>query len=300
MSTDNPVNQADIPFTSDIVPEVMELETEIQFRCHKEISCFNACCKQADITLAPYDIIRLKQRLDKTSSEFLADHTVPFEMDRDGLPGVKLQTDNDGACSFLTEEGCSVYEDRPAVCRYYPVAMLAMHLKDSATDEAHFSLVKESHCMGHKEDRTITIGDYRKEQEAEVYDEHNRGWLQLMLKKRSAGPSIGRPSSLSLQLFFMASYDQDRFRRFIASDSFKNSYELADSTYEAIANDDIIAMEFGYQFLRQILFAEKTLEEQKGAFEKRIEERHEILKMRRESEIAEARKREEEQRREIT
>ena len=71
----------DIPFKSDMVPKILDDDTKIQFRCHKGISCFNACCKNADITLTPYDVLRLKKRLGLTSGEFLKQHTVPFEME---------------------------------------------------------------------------------------------------------------------------------------------------------------------------------------------------------------------------
>jgi len=32
----------------------------IQFRCHKDVKCWNACCSNIDITLTPYDVLRLK------------------------------------------------------------------------------------------------------------------------------------------------------------------------------------------------------------------------------------------------
>ncbi len=42
-----------IPFQSAVMPEALQADNRIQFRCHQGISCFNACCKRADITLAP-------------------------------------------------------------------------------------------------------------------------------------------------------------------------------------------------------------------------------------------------------
>ncbi|HIE54217.1 MAG TPA: YkgJ family cysteine cluster protein, partial [Chromatiaceae bacterium] len=122
----------DIPFKSPTLPTVLEPESRLKFNCHPGISCFNACCKMADITLAPYDILRLKKRLGMTSEEFLKAHTVPFPMDQDQVPGLKMRTTDEGACLFLDEEkGCTVYEDRPTVCRYYPLAMLTIRDKGS-------------------------------------------------------------------------------------------------------------------------------------------------------------------------
>ena len=35
----------DIPFKSDLVPTILDSNAEIQFSCHKGISCFNECCR---------------------------------------------------------------------------------------------------------------------------------------------------------------------------------------------------------------------------------------------------------------
>lgn len=276
----------DIPFKSDMVPELLEPDTKIQFRCHKGVSCFNACCRHADISLTPYDIVRLKDRLGMDSGEFLKKHAVPFEMDSDKVPGVKLRTDDEGACLFVTEEGCSVYEDRPTACRYYPVGHLAMKPKDSPTEKTSYFLVREEHCKGHEEPREISIADYRKEQDVEIYDEMNREWLQVMLKKKSAGPTVGKPPEMSLQLFFMCSYDLDRFRRFVLSDSFKQTYKLDEAFYQEVQEDDIALMKFGFRLLKQVLFGEITIPEHQGAWEKRFEARKDVFELRRQAEIA--------------
>lgn len=276
----------DIPFTSDVVPSMLSADSTIKFRCYKGISCYNACCKQADITLTPYDIIRLKKRFEMSSGEFLKQHTVPFEMDADKVPGVKMKTTDEGACLFMNEEGCSVYEDRPTSCRYYPLGHLALRHKDTSEDEAHYVLIEESHCKGHLEDREIQIRDYLAEQDVAMYKEMNREWLQLILKKKSGGPSVGKPPESSLQLYFMACFDMDRFRRFVMSDAFKKSYDLPETTYEVLQQDDIALMKFGFQLMRQVLFAENTIPQQEGVWEKRSQEREEVWNARREVEMA--------------
>ncbi len=285
---------SDIPFQSDMVPAKLELGSKLKFRCYKGISCFNACCKRADVTLTPYDIIRLKDNLDMGSTEFLKEYTVPFQIDQDGLPGVKLRTNDDGQCLFMTEEGCSVYADRPTSCRYYPLGHMAMRKSGEVHEETHYFLVKEEHCKGHEEERELSIQEYLKEQETSYYDEMNKEWLQIMLKKRSAGPSVGRPPESTLQLFFMCSYDMDRLRRFVLSDSFKNSYDLEDSVYQTLEHDDVPLMNFGAKFMKQAFFGERSIPEKDGAWEKRAKEREEIWEARRQVEIARARQLEEE------
>ena len=279
------IKKLDIPLKSDLVPEILNNTDKIQFRCHKGISCFNACCKQADVTLTPYDIIRLERHLGLSSEEFLKRHTVPFKMDAQGVPGVRLKTDESGACLFVREEGCSVYEARPTACRYYPAGLMAMRPKDEPTDKSRYFLIREDHCKGHQEARRVSIRDYRKEQGLEIYEDMNREWLQINLKKRSSGPTIGKPSELSLQLFFMCSFDVDRFRRFVLSDSFRGTYDLEDGFYGQIETDDPALMKFGFRLMKQVLFGEKTIPEQEGALEKRREERRQHREMRRRSEI---------------
>lgn len=246
--------------TSPVVPVPLSGSARLKFRCYPGISCFNACCKHADITLTPYDIIRLKNRLGIRSSEFLREYTVPFEMEPQGIAGVKLRTLNDAPqCVFMREEGCSVYEDRPASCRYYPAGLLLMHKADTPGEEESYVLVKEAHCKGHEEDHVQTLDEYRHEQGLEEYDRYSFGWRQLILKKKSAGPAIGKPSERSLRLFFTACYNIDDFREFVISSGFRDVYDLDDAFFERVRTDDLELLEFAYRLLRQVLFGEMTI-----------------------------------------
>jgi len=261
----------DSPFAqSPVVPQTIDGNATIQFRCHKGIDCFNACCKNIDISLTPYDVVRLKKRLGMTSGEFLLKYTYPYEMEKDGIAGIKFQPVEGGtACQFMTDEGCSVYEDRPTACRYYPVALLSLRRQDEYTDRTAYALVQEAHCHGHQEDRKLTVDEYRKEQGVEEYDELGRGWRQLILKKKSSGPTVGKPSQRSLQLFFMACYDVDQFREFIKSPSFDDVYEVDQATKDKLYNDDVELMLFGQRFLSQVMFGDEFLKLRPDAYERR-------------------------------
>ena len=285
----------DLPFDSPVEPIRLEAHDKLKFRCHKGVSCWNACCSRANVTLTPYDILRLKKHLGISTSDVLARHTVPFELDAGNMPGIKLRTNDDGACLFMTDAGCSVYENRPTACRYYPSGLLSMRAIDRNVDERSFLLIKEEHCMGHNEDQIQTVQEYREQQGVVDYDDYNREWYVIVLKKRSTGPTIGKPSDMSLQLFFMASYDIDRLRRFVTSDSFKKSYQLSENFYQAIEADDIALMQFGFKLMRQVLYGEISIPEVEGAWDKRLQERDEILRMRREIELIEFDQRKEEE-----
>ena len=271
---------ADLPFSgSPVVPQMCDGSKSIQFQCHRGIACWNACCSNIDISLTPYDILRLKQRMGITSNDFLLHYTLPYEMEQDGIAGVKLRpVENGTACRFMTPEGCSVYGDRPTACRYYPVALLSMRKQDEYTDTRSYALVKEEHCLGHNEPGSITIDAYRQEQGLEEYDELARGWRQLILKKKSSGPSVGKPSKRSLQLYFMVCYDIDTFRSFATSEGFTGLYDLPEAETRKILADDTALMLFGFRFLRQVLFGENSIALKRAAAEKRQQHVQERLR----------------------
>jgi hypothetical protein len=255
-----------------VQPVQLGPDDSFQFSCHKGIACFNKCCQNIDIMLAPYDVLRLKRRLGLKSRDFLDSFTRDFAMDGHGMPGLKLATKMESpACVFLTPEGCGVYEDRPSACRYYALGLLSMRKKDSPTDEDSYFVVKEDHCLGHQEPKTQTVRDYRKEQGLEDYDAINREWRQIVLKKRSSGPTIGRPSERSMELFFLASYNLDGFRAFLASPGFTELFELDAAEKEAMVADDEALLRFAFRFLKQALFGEITIPIRLDAAEKRRE-----------------------------
>ena len=249
------------PFaTSPVVPETFGGAREIRFRCHRGVSCWNACCSSIDIALTPYDVVRLKKRLGMDSGAFLREYTVPYEMEQDGIAGVKLKPVEGGtACRFMRQEGCSVYADRPTACRYYPVALLSMRRQGESAASDSYALVREPHCRGHEESRTLTVDEYRREQGVDEYDELARGWRELVLKKKSLGPAAGKPSRRSLELFFMACYDLDRFRVFVREGGFRGLHDVSEADVRALDTDDVALMHFAFRFLRQALFGEMTI-----------------------------------------
>jgi len=257
--------------SSPLIPVQLGLDDKFRFRCHKGIACFNKCCENIDILLTPYDILRLKQRFGLTSREFIDAYTVDCQMDGHGMPGLKLKTkDSSTACVNLTPEGCSVYSDRPAACRYYALGLVSMRRKDSPVDEDSYFVVKEDHCLGHFEPQVQTIRDYRKEQGVDEYDDINREWRQLVLKKRSSGPTVGKPSERSFELFFLASYDMDGFRDFIGSAGFDEVFDLDPQLKRDLAQDEVKRLRFGFRLLKQVLFGEKSIALRPDAAQKRI------------------------------
>lgn len=269
--------------SSPVVPIKLSLDDKIQFRCRQGIACFNKCCENINIMLTPYDILRLKNRLGVTSQEFLDKHATVFEMDAHGLPGIRMKTKADSAaCQFLTPDGCGVYDDRPAACRYYALGATTMRAKESSRPEDFYFVVKEEHCLGHDEPRTLTVREYRQEQGVEPYDEMTKDWRDIILKKRSSGPTVGAPSQKSMDLFYLASYDLDNFRVFIASPFFHDVYDIKPAYFQKLLTDEEELLQFAARYLKQVLFGEKYISEKPDAVEKRKKRREEIMAKQRE------------------
>jgi len=261
-----------------IVPVYLGQDDKFKFNCYPGISCFNECCRNIDIVLTPYDILRLKNNLGITTTEFIANFANFYEVDGHGLPGLNLKTKDDmKACEFLTDEGCAVYEDRPTACRYYALGQMAMRKKDSGQAETGCFVVKEAHCQGHFEEKEQTVAQYRNSQGLADYDEMNFAFQQTVLKKKSSGPTVGAPSSRSMQLYFLASYDMDRFREFIKSAGFNDVFDLPKEEYEKIITDELELLTFSQRFLRQVLFGESSIQKKKDATEVRMKKKQQRM-----------------------
>ncbi len=266
-----------IPNKAPIQPAVLEQDSTIQFHCHPAVSCFNACCKSIEIQITPYDIVRLKHHLGLDSSDFVARYTLPYAMDGQGMPGLHLATKpGSSECVFLKEEGCSVYQDRPVACRYYALGVMGMRKQEQSVVENIYFLVKEEHCQGHFEPRTQSVGAYRAEQGVVAYDEANREWRDIVIKKRTSGPTVGQPSARSLQLFDLCSYDLDNFRLFIQSQGFRDGFDIGTEEMQQLLADEERLLQFAFRFLKQALFAEMTIPVKPEARERRLQRRKQV------------------------
>ena len=242
-----------------IEPVRLGLESQFKFRCHKDVSCFTRCCRGISIILTPYDIILLKKKLDLTSGQFLALYTVPQLLEKTDLPLVllKLLDDESRSCPFVRDDGCLVYTDRPTTCRYYPVGVASLSHKEGADDDGFYIMIEEPHCKGFEEEKNWTIRDWRRDQGVDIHDEINAGWTDLVVRKRSFPMNV-QLTEKAKQLFFMVSYDIDRFREFVLESSFLQRYPMDAQTLEKIKTDDVALLGFGIDWLKSVLFKENN------------------------------------------
>jgi Fe-S-cluster containining protein len=249
-----------------VLPVRLEPRDMFCFACHKGVSCWNVCCHGADITLTPCDIIRMSKRLSVRPREFLLEYTVPDIWEKGNLPVAKLKmggADGRGACAFMTGDGCTIYEDRPVTCRYYPLGLATVKMKGHEKKEDFHFLVKETHCLGHEEDNLQTVEKFRAEQGLADYDRINRGWMDILMKMASwtvlGGPMGKEPTTQTKKMFFMVSTDVDALRDFIVNTKFLDSYDVEPDRVEAVKTDDIALLELGFDWMKNVLFMEDTI-----------------------------------------
>lgn len=249
----------------DVEPTKFTLDSKFKFRCHKGIKCFTKCCRNIVIMLTPYDIIRMKERLGISSEEFLEKYT---RMDTDEktshpLVTMKMAADNEKSCPFVTTEGCSIYTDRPANCRYYPIGQGTL-CKDSdkgpANEEFYF-FIREPHCLGYHEEAEWTIQSWRDDQGVSLYDDMNKEWKQIQLRRHPFGKNLD--SNKQAQIY-TASYDMDRFRRFIFESRFLDIFDIDAEEIERIRTDYVALMKLGIKYIKYLLMLEETLKVKPG------------------------------------
>jgi hypothetical protein len=255
------------------------------FSCHRGISCWNECCHGADITLTPADILRLTRRLDMRPAEFLAAYAVPRDWDQAGLPVAKLRAKEDSprhACVFLDEDdACTVYSDRPATCRYYPLGLGAFKVKDAEEQVDFHFLVKEAHCKGHDESKLQSVAEFRRDQQVGEYDAINRGWMDILMKMaswRSLGGPYGKEvSDQTKRMFYMVSTDIDAFRRFVFETRFLETYMVDEKSVEELRVHDEALLQLGFDWMKNVLFNEPTISLREDVLRQAIAARREEM-----------------------
>lgn len=246
---------------ANIEPLKVGLDYKFKFKCHKGVKCFTKCCRGINILLTPYDIIRLKNRLELSSEEFLAIYTVPQLLEKTDLPVITLKMLDDEleSCPFVRDEGCIIYEDRPTTCRYYPLGVASLSHKEGAEEDEFYFFVKEPHCLGFEEDKEWTVREWRKDQGVDIHDDINSEWTDLVVKKRSF-PANVKLTEQTKKMFFLASYNIDKFKDFVFNSTFLDRYKVNEKTIAKIKDDEIALLQFGISWLKWLLFKEGNFE----------------------------------------
>jgi uncharacterized protein len=226
-----------------------------KFECHPGVSCFTRCCRDTDMYLYPYDIIRLKTRLGISSDLFLEKHTTAYIRDNPYFPNVmlKMSEKEDKACPFLSDEGCAVYEDRPFSCRAYPMERAVARFGEMGKREICYFIARHDYCLGHREEKEWTISSWMANQALTEFNAMNDEWVDIETLFRSNPWGERGLESPAIKMAFMACFNVDKLRNFVFGTSFMSRFDIPPERIEKIQTDDVAMMLFGFDWVRFFL-----------------------------------------------
>jgi Fe-S-cluster containining protein len=230
------------------------LSDPMMFVCGPDNECFNDCCRDLNQVLTPYDVLRIKNHLLMPSQTFLQTYTTRHFGPASGLPVVtfKFELSAGRACPFVTETGCSIYSDRPASCRLYPLARAISRSRQSGEIQEYYALIEEGHCKGFKAQDTQTVGRWLAGQEVAAHNRNNDKLMELIhLKNRIIPGPLTEDQS---NQFFLALYDLDEFRHRIFSRDLLGGVTVPAQLIKNIGTSDEALLDLGLKWVRYQLF----------------------------------------------
>jgi Fe-S-cluster containining protein len=184
---------------------------KFRFSCDRS----GQCCKNrsaSPIILSPYDVFRIQKGLGINSKEFSAYFAEKVLGADSKLPMMILgspQTNgNYDQCVFLDSGSCEIYENRPLVCRMYPVGRMVDQELNS-----YFFLTKTGGNCGLGKGREFTLEEWLEKADVEPYFKWNdkfhslymdinyEKYLALDLKYKTAFGEILYDFDLSEKIF---------------------------------------------------------------------------------------------------
>jgi Fe-S-cluster containining protein len=229
----------------------MDAEHVFQFNCSPGVPCFTQCCQDVTIVLTPYDLLRLKNALGISSDAFLDNYAVVLSRENRLIPVVILKmNEDDKRCPFVSDRGCTIYEDRPWPCRMFPL--------DMNEDETFRLITDAGRCQGLEEDHRCRISEWLVEQGIPIYDQMNTLFSQITTPLRAQDFDIDNPKVY--QMVFMALYNLDKFREFIFNSTFLNRFEIDNIKIEKIKRSDIELLKFSFDWIKFGIFGQKTFQ----------------------------------------
>lgn len=225
------------------------------FDCHPGVTCFTRCCKDADLYLYPYDVIRMKNRLGISSDRFLEQYTFQAFRDNPYFPNLMLKMTNNKEkwCPFLSTKGCAIYKDRPFSCRSYPLERAVARTGNEFERTVLYFIAEDSYCKGHLESREWTIKEWIEDQHIQIYNNMNELWVDIdtLFRSNPWGPQgIDNPA---FKMAFMACFNIDEFKKFVFESTFLSRFNVHHDRVRQLRESDVELMKFGFDWIKFFL-----------------------------------------------
>lgn len=218
------------------------------FLCHKNVRCFTDCCRELELALTPYDVLRMRRATGLTSAELHRRYIIEEKSPDRCFPDFYLTMVDNGkaSCVFVTPEGCSIYQDRPGACRTYPLGRGVT--RNGTTVSEQFILLREPHCRGFGENTVQTVHSFMKSQDLEPYNRFNEMMTEITQHEKIV-PDMTL-SDEQYRIYRLALFDPDSFRTQLLDKRIESPLKIPGQ----IATDDEALLEFGMQFVKERLF----------------------------------------------
>ncbi|MFO7712865.1 YkgJ family cysteine cluster protein [Desulfosarcina sp.] len=231
-----------------------------KFRCHSGLACFNQCCRNLNLFLYPYDVLRLRKNLKIDSDRFLDTHVDVVLREGNYFPDILLRMagDESQSCPFLSEAGCAVYPDRPGTCRSFPVEhTIRIDARPGASESVSF-FRPPVFCQGRHEDQVLTVSRWAADQDAGTYNQMTLRWgsIKARFEKDPWGPE-GLNGARG-KMAFMAAYNLDRFRDFVFQSTFLKRYRVKRELVNRLRVSDRELLLFGFEWIRYFVWGLPT------------------------------------------
>jgi Fe-S-cluster containining protein len=199
----------------------------------------------------------MKNGLKMSSEDFLPAYTATLIGDS-GLPviALKMLDDEEKSCPFVTSEGCTIYEDRPWSCRIYPLQPESTKITEKSGKE-YYSVMDVPFCVGLDEDKVLTVKEWKKEQGISIYREMENLFKKITMNEFLSNKTINNKKIQ--EMYYMACYDLDRFRRFIFKSKFLETFDVDTETVGKIKHDDVELYKFAMRWLEYGLLGQHVL-----------------------------------------
>ena len=234
----------------------IKADDTFSFACHPGIACFNRCCRNLNLFLYPYDVLRLKTALGLSSDEFLDAYVDVVLRPDNFFPEVLLHMSEnpEKTCPFLNKSGCSVYPHRPDTCRTFPVEPGIFYDAGIRKITPVYYFRPPDFCLGRHEDKRWTISAWIKDQDAELHHRMTIQWAGLKRMFQTDPWGNEGPRGPEAKMAFMATYNIDRFREFVFQSSFLKRYPVKPELLEKIRTDDTELLKLGFQWVTFFLW----------------------------------------------
>lgn len=230
----------------------------LRFSCHPGVPCFTECCRDLNLLLTPYDIVRLRNRLAMDAGEFLDRYAeVRFDEGKNlAMVYLQMQENDRRTCPFVSAAGCEIYTDRPSACRIYPLARASRMDRRHGNVLEDYFVLQEAHCKGFDEDHVWAAEEWIEDQGLELYHELNNLWMAIITHARLRKGALPDKQQ---QMFFLASYNIDKFRKFVLESRFLQAFDLPEQEVEALSRDDEALLRLAFKWLSFSLCNEPAL-----------------------------------------